>query len=99
MTRLDDLPMPNSPQGAPGYNGGNPGVAAQDRPIGRQEDYENELFWHRPSVGQSPQGRRQQQQGQQVNVGDGERAVSVAAGAIVGTPKKPRGYEKGWTTR
>ena len=91
MTRLDDLPMPNSPQGAPGYNGGNPGVAAQDRPIGRQEDYENELFWHRPSVGGSPEGRQQQQQGQQVNVGDGERAVSVAAGAIVGLLGLSRG--------
>ena len=55
MTRLDELPRPNSPQGAPGYDGGNPGVAAQDRPTGRQEDFENDLFWHRPSIGQSPQ--------------------------------------------
>src|SRR5688572_29673997 len=91
MTRLDDLPMPNSPEGAPGYNGGNPGVAVQDRPIERPEDHENELFWHRPSIGQSPQGRHEQRQGQQANVGDGERAVSVAAGAIVGLLGLSRG--------
>ena len=44
MTRLDDLPRPNSPQGAPGYNGGNPGVAAEYRPITRQEDFENAYY-------------------------------------------------------
>ena len=70
MSRLDHLPLPNSPQGAPGYNGGNPGVAAEGRPPGRQGDFEDELFWHRPSIGQSAQGRSGQQQGQQVAVGD-----------------------------
>ena len=29
----------------------------------------------------------------------GNRAALIAAGAIVGTPKKPRGYENGWTAR
>ena len=91
MTRLDDLPRPNSPQGAPGYNGGNPGIAAEDRPTERREDFEDELFWHRPSIGQSPEGRQLQRQGQQVNVGDGERAVSVAAGAIIGLLGLSRG--------
>src|SRR5688500_5803674 len=91
MTRLDDLPRPNSPQRAPGYNSGNPGVALQDRPARRQEDVENELYWHRPSVGQSADGRRPQRQGRQVNVGDSERAVSVAAGAIVGLLGLSRG--------
>ena len=80
MTRLDDLPMPNSPQGAPGYSAGKPGVAAQEMPAERLEDFEDELFWNRP---RSFQGR-QQRRGQQVNVGNGERSVSVAAGAIIG---------------
>src|SRR5438552_2740674 len=74
----DNLPTANSPQGAPGYNGGNPGIASGNRPAPRREDIDNESFWHRSAVGDSTQ------QGQQVNVGDSERAVSVAAGAIVG---------------
>lgn len=91
MSRLNDLPRPNSPQGGPGYDGGKPGIAESDRPTGRLEDFENELFWHRPAVGDSPQGRRQQQDGQQVNVGDGERTVSVAAGLIIGLLGLSRG--------
>jgi uncharacterized membrane protein len=48
----------------------------------------------RPS---SPQGtpgqgpRQRQQEGHQVNVGDGERVVSVAAGAIIGMLAVSRG--------
>ncbi len=91
MTRLDDLPRPHSPQGVPGYNDGNSGVTSQDQPIGRQEDVENELFWHRPSHAQSSEGERDQQHGQKVNVGDSERAVSVAAGAIIGLLGLSRG--------
>ncbi len=91
MTRLEDLPKANSPKGTPGYNGGNPGVAAQERPTERQDDLEGERFLHRPSIGRSPQGRQLQRQGQQVNVGDGERAVSIAAGAIIGLAGLSRG--------
>lgn len=95
MTRLDDLPQPNSPQGVPGYDGGKPGVALQDRPTWRPDDQEDEQFFHRPSIGSSSQGRQQQAQGQQVNVGDYERAVSVAAGAIVGLLGLSRGSMPG----
>lgn len=91
MTRLNDLPKPNSPAGEPGYNGGNPGVAADYQPVPRQEDTENELFWHRQSQSESPPGQEQQRQGQKVNVGDSERAVSVAAGAIIGLLGLSRG--------
>lgn len=84
MTQRDDLPSPHSPEGQPGYSNGKAGIAAEYRPPERVEDFENERFWRRPSIGQSPEGRQPQQQGRQVNVGDGERAVSMAAGAIVG---------------
>jgi uncharacterized membrane protein len=93
MSRLDDLPRANSPKTAPGYDGGNPGIAPTDRPIARREDEENERFWHRPGARPS-QGRGGSGDGRsggsgarrrgRVNVGDGERAVSVAAGAIIG---------------
>lgn len=83
MSQLNELPRPNSPQGSPGYDGGKPGIAAQDRPTGRLEDFEDELFWHRPAAGQRPSGP--------VNVGDGERTVSVAAGAIIGLLGLSRG--------
>ena len=91
MTRLDDLPRPDSPQGVPGYNDGTSGVTSQDQPTRRQEDFDNELFWPRPSDGRSPEGGRDQQHGQKVNVGDSERAVSVAAGAIIGLLGSSRG--------